>query len=50
MPQISVVSTEILIKREKSAILFHLSFFYVKGGNLEAAFLACIKDFVDKNA
>ena len=46
--QISLISTDILTKREKALpILFHFSFFfYMKGGNLKAASLACISNFV----
>ena len=53
IPQISLISTDIFTKREKSAILFHFCFFfYLKGSNLEAASLACtpISNFIDKNA
>ena len=51
MPQISLISTDILTKREKSAILFRFCFFYyLKGGNLEAALLVSTSNFVDKNA
>ena len=51
MPQISLISTNICNNKQKSAILFYFCFFfYLKGGNLEAASLACIRDFVDKNA
>ena len=51
MPQISLILTDIFTKREKSVILFYFCFFfYPKRGNLEAASLTCISDFVDKNA
>ena len=49
MPQISLISTDIFTKNEKSTILFHFCFYYLKGGNLEAASLAYIRDFIDKN-
>ena len=40
----SLISTDIFTKREKSTVLFHLSFFFdLKGDNLEAASLACIR-------
>ena len=48
---ISLTLTDIFTKREKSGILFQFYFFfYLKGGNLEAASTACISDFFDKNA
>ena len=51
MLQISLISTKILNEREKSVISFHFCvFFYLNEGNLEATSLACISDFVDKNA
>ena len=50
MPQISLISTDIFTKREKSAILLHFCFFvffYLKGSNVDATSLS---DFIDKNA
>ena len=49
MSQISLILTDIFIKSQKSVMLFHFSFFfYMKGGNLDAASLACMNYFVDK--
>ena len=49
MPQIFIISTDILTQREKSAILFYFCFFfYPKGGNLEPASLACISYFLTR--
>ena len=50
MSHISLISTDISTKSQKSALLLHFSFFfYMKGGNLDAASKACISNFVDKN-
>ena len=49
--QISLISTDIFTKKEKTAILFYFCFFfYLKRDNLEAVSLACINNFVNKNA
>ena len=43
MPRIFLISTDIFIKRKKL-------FFISKEASLEAASLACISNFVDRNA
>ena len=51
MSPISLISTDISTKSQKSALLFHFCFFFfLKGGNLDAASKACISNFVDNNA
>ena len=48
-PQIFLISTDVFTKREKVLHCF-TSVSFLKGKHLEAGSLACISDFVDKNA
>ena len=51
MAQISLISTNIFTKRKKALYCFtFLCFFISRKASFEAALLACISNFADKNA